>query len=179
MLPFGPTLRQPDATSCGAACVVVARLLHKGLVPSAAGFTGVVLAEHRRLVGLHDARGRLQVPWPPALGTPPWAVARALSSLSGLTYAIRPVRRARGAAYDAVAAAVVTAPVALYVGSRLLPRHVVLALEVTDAGLRTYDPASGHLVTLTGEAFAGAHLGLAGWDVPWLAVSPAGRRTPP
>ena len=74
-------LRQPDQRSCGAACLVVARML---LDPAyadlaARAFRPEVLGMHGRVTGPVDARGALQVPWPRALGTPPWAVARQLS----------------------------------------------------------------------------------------------------
>ena len=41
-------------------------------------FAGSVLALHRQLTGA-SAFGRAQLPWPRALGTPPWAVARAMT----------------------------------------------------------------------------------------------------
>ncbi len=99
---LGARLVQPDERSCGAAVLVVARaLLDRGyaelLVSGRHPGTGFVLpgsladrfrhetlAMHARVTGLVDAAGRLQVPWPRALGTPPWAVARQLSAPGSL-----------------------------------------------------------------------------------------------
>ena len=52
---------------------------------------------HRRLTSLSDTAGGWQVPWPRALGTPPWAVARELGLLTGVPYAVRSVRLGRRA----------------------------------------------------------------------------------
>jgi len=169
-LPFGPALRQPDQTSCGAACVVVARLLR---LPASSGtFAADVLEEHRRLVRPVSRSGRAQLPWPAALGTPPWAVADALGSIEGVRYRTRLARWSRPSAYASVSAAVADHPVALYIGSKTLPRHVVLAIGSSSAGLSVYDPASGGLVTVPREWFVDATLHVAGWDVPWFAVLP-------
>lgn len=178
-LPYGPALRQPDQRSCGAACVVVARLLRTGA--PVADFPDDVLAAHRRLVRPVDPLGRAQLPWPAALGTPPWAVARALAATEGVAYGTRITRWSRAAAFSAAAAAVATHPVALYIGSSLLPRHVVLAISAADDALTVYDPASGSLVTVTRPAYVAGRLAVAGWDVPWFAVAPpfAGRVADP
>lgn len=170
-LPFGPTLRQPDQTSCGASCVVVAGLL-RSPAPDLRSFQRDVRDMHRRLVRPADPRGGAQLPWPPALGTPPWAVAHALETIEDVRYRTRIARWSRSAAFALAVTGVATHPVALYIGSRTLPRHVVLAIGATSAGLSVYDPASGGLVTVTQGAFAGATLGVAGWDVPWFAVLP-------
>ncbi len=166
-------LRQPDQRSCGPSCLVAARML---LDPAyAAGvsadtFADEVLQLHRRVTRPIDTRGALQLPWPRALGTPPWAVAHQLSAIDDeRTYAARlALRRAR--AFDRLAAA--EAPSVLYVGSRWLPRHVVLVVGVGDDWLRIYEPSSGRLVRVTREAFVGASLGLAGWPKPWFTVTP-------
>jgi hypothetical protein len=168
--PYGPALRQPDQTSCGAACVVVARMLHAPSAPES--FSQDVLDAHRRLVGMVDPGGRAQLPWLPALGTPPWAVARALREIERTRYVVRIVRWSRSPAFASVATAVAAHPVALYVGSSTLPRHVLLAVGAGADGLSVYDPASGGLVTITQSAFVSARLRVAGWDVPWFAVVP-------
>jgi hypothetical protein len=191
---FGHRLTQPDRRSCGATVLVVARMLadpgYAGLAGSAASFRAEVLAMHRRVTSLADVRGRLQPPWPRALGTPPWAVARQLEGTTGLDHRIRFVRAGgRDAAYDEIEA--VTArrlPVPVYVGNRWLPRHVVLALGEVDGGLRVYEPSAGRLVDVSRASFLAGTLDLAGWDVPWfsLPARPAppappprsGRRTP-
>jgi hypothetical protein len=172
-LPYGPTLRQPDQTSCGAACVVAARLLQSpDPPPTAASFTKEVLETHRRLVRAVDGTGRAQMPWPPALGTPPWAVANALQQIEGVRYATRLARWSRSAAYATAVTAVAKHPVAIFIGSTLTPRHVTLAVSAGSDGLSVYDPASGALVTVTQHAFAGSTLHVAGWDVPWFVVLP-------
>lgn len=158
--PLTLRLRQPDQRSCGAASMRMARLLSFGLSTTAADFRTDVLALHRRLTGAHDARHRLQVPWSRAVGTPPWAVAHELSDIVGVPYRTSlttSADRARAPLSDRQRVA------ALYVGSRWLPRHVVLVLPGTP--LRCYEPASGWVlpVDLTG-------LHLAGWRQPWFVV---------
>lgn len=155
-------LVQPDQRSCGAACLVVAR----GLAEPAYGrdlrdpghWRTEVLRTHAEVTGVRD-RGRPGVPWPRALGTPPWAVARRLGAAG---------RRWRTARPDlARVAAVVRAgrPVPLFVGSRLLPRHVLLAVEDGPDGLRVYDPARGTVRPLAAALATG-------WPRLWCAVLP-------
>lgn len=172
-------LPQPDRRSCGAASLVLAELMVSGAdeAPDADSFRARVLDTHRRLTGPVDARSRMQLPWPRALGTPPWAVARALGALTGVPHRTRWVRTGRGAA-ETLEGAHAGAPAAFYVGSRWLPRHVVLVVGATADGFRTYEPASGRLLTVSRAAVTGRRLALAGWDVPWFSVRPAGRRTP-
>ena len=82
-------LRQPDARSCGAASLVMARsitdpayaeLLVAGVHPFTGHrlpgtiqerFAAEVLAMHRRTTGPVDVRGAAQLPWPQRYGTPP------------------------------------------------------------------------------------------------------------
>jgi hypothetical protein len=182
-LPDDGSLRQPDQRSCAPSALVVARILlddeYAGLVlpGSSSRFRDEVLALHRRVTRPVDTSGRLQVPWPRALGTPPWAVARQLSALGS---ADRPPVRyrtrlalGRAAAYGRVVAGLASGrPVVLYVGSRWLPRHVVLAVAARADGLAVYDPAPGRCVTVSREAFVEARLGLSGWDRPWFVVLP-------
>ena len=103
-------LAQPDQRSCGPSSLVAAHIL---LDPAYAAtqnphaFAGSVLDLHRQLTA-PSAFGRAQLPWPRALGTPPWAVARAMGEYSGVHYAttlvpfhnrespLRPARRRRG-----------------------------------------------------------------------------------
>ncbi len=169
----GP-LVQPDQRSCGAACLVVAR----GLAEPAYGralrdpghWRAEVLRTHAEVTGLRDG-GRVGLPWPRALGTPPWSVARRLGVTTG--------RRWRTSRCDlaAVAAAVRAGDaVPLFVGSRLLPRHVLLAVEDGPDGLRVYDPARGTVRPLADALRTG-------WPRPWWAVRPVvissrGPRTP-
>lgn len=166
-------LTQPDQRSCGPSSLVAARIL---LEPAYAAtvtrqtFADEVLALHRQVTGPIDARGALQLPWPRALGTPPWAVAHHLSAIDPeRTYAARLVVR-RDRAFDRLARA--GAPSVLYVGSRWLPRHVVLVVAGTAASLRIYEPSRGVLATVTREDFVASRLGLAGWRKPWFTVAP-------
>ncbi|KRF18860.1 hypothetical protein ASG90_02910 [Nocardioides sp. Soil797] len=177
MDPFAHPLVQPDQRSCGAAVLVVARMLddddYAAYVDSAHAFKDEVLAVHRRVTGTSDATGRAQLPWPRALGTPPWAVARELSAITGTPYAARlvlPTALARERCLDAVEAAARDGhPVALYLGNRWLPRHVVLVL---DPDLTTYDPARGRRVAFRRDQFVDAELHIAGWSHPWFVVLP-------
>ena len=81
-------LSQPDQRSCGPSSLVAARIL---IDPAYAAtqnphaFAGSVLDLHRQLTGA-SAFGRAQLPWPRALGTPPWAVARAMSEFADVRY---------------------------------------------------------------------------------------------
>ncbi|WP_148614094.1 hypothetical protein [Nocardioides rubriscoriae] len=172
MNPLAAGLRQPDARSCGAASVVMARLVRDAVTPTPAAFRREVLDCHRRLTAPRDA-GRWQVPWPRAIGTPPWAVRHELESVTGHAHEVHVARWSRAAAYDRLA----TAGGALYVGSRTLPRHVLLVLPPVgdaDDGLCCYQPSRGTVEVLTRDEFVGARLRSAGWPYPWLLVTPAG-----
>ncbi|WP_137293219.1 hypothetical protein [Nocardioides dongxiaopingii] len=160
-------LRQPDQRSCGATVAVVARMLAD---PSYAErvrprFAAEVLGTHRRLTRPR-LRGRLQVPWPRALGTPPWAVTRELTALTGVRHRTRLVRWRRPPGGDDVAA--------LYVGDRWLPRHVVLV--VGHDPVRCYDPARGRVVEVDPAALA-RRRPFGRWTTVWFALSPSGRRS--
>jgi hypothetical protein len=197
---FGRHLAQPDQRSCGAAVLVVARMLvdpgFRALVTGGPGaatgtppadgvgsasaprFRDEVLAMHRRTTGAVDAAGRIQLPWPRLLGTPPWAVAHQMSVTGGpdsppVASTVRPAWPGRAALLDRMLAATAAGrPVPVYVGNRWLPRHVVLLLGEADGRLRFYEPASGDLVDVSRDAFVPGRLGLAGWDTPWCAVLP-------
>ncbi len=173
---FGPRLRQPDQRSCGPSCLVVARMV---LDPAYADevlprFGAEALATHRRVIGSRPAAGALQLPWPRALGTPPWAVAHEMERMTGVRYSWRLARWHREKVYERMLAGLETGlPVPLYVGSGLLPRHVVLALEEEEAGaVDVYNPARGDLVTVARKAFLDSALGLGSWDLPWFTVTP-------
>jgi hypothetical protein len=129
-------------------------------------FGAEVLATHRRLCDWH-AHGAVQLPWPRALGTQPLALGRDLTHSVGRRYRMTSPRRA--VLDDALG------PVALYVGNRWLPRHVVLVVERHAETWLVHDPASGRLVSV--DLF-GAHPPLGGWTRWWVALSPSARRTP-
>ena len=191
---------QPDATTCGSAALVRARMEHRPEYAEQAGgrFAEEALAMHRLTNGLRDRAGRRQLPWPLRLGTAPWSAAREMSVAGGsgrpgVRYQVALVRPwRRGRAFDGLARACRDGHrLPVYVGSRWCPRHVVLALatEPGDA-LAVYDPATGRSVTVDRGAWRRARLTFGGWRVPWFVILPraerragpltrrAGRRTP-
>ncbi|MDQ1737864.1 MAG: hypothetical protein QOH56_4115 [Pseudonocardiales bacterium] len=185
---IGHPLRQPDRTTCGSAALVVAQMLVRPTVAAtilgdhhAAGaqrrFAVAARRMHRRTSGLLDADRKLQLPWPPELGTLPWSAARQMSSRGGRYTATVVDPHRRRVAFDAVAGAVAAGyPCLLYVGDGFSPRHVVLAVGSSPAGMRIYEPSSGGIQGLTRESFSGAApFEVAGWDQPWVVVLP---RTP-
>jgi hypothetical protein len=179
-------LRQPDRRSCGATSVVLASMLLdpsydarvRAAGPLAERFRGEVLGAHARLTRPLDVAGRPQLPWPRALGTPPWAAARWLGTAGSPSqparrYRVGWARVARAGGFAALLGAVRGGrPALLYVGDRWLPRHVVLALGEESGGVRCYEPSAGRVVVVRSEAFERQRLGLAGWDLPWFVVVP-------
>ncbi len=195
----GPIQRTP--TSCGAACLTVARMTadpvfaswmvtgrpHPPGAPTAstaeerfAAYEHLVL---RRTNGVLTSGGHLNLPWPRRLGTAPWGAKRELergASRGGTRYEIAVARpgdvEALGAAYDRLSLVVAEgSPALLYVGDSRLPRHVTLVLP--GEGERTlcvYDPADGVVTHLRRNALVERRLHLGGWDAPWLIVQPVG-----
>ena len=45
-----------------------------------------VLALHKTVTSLRDTSGGMQLPWPPLFGTPPWAVARQMETITGVSF---------------------------------------------------------------------------------------------
>ena len=173
------SFKQPDQRSCGATCLVVARaLLDDGYarrVEEPKVFRAEVLAMHRRTTSLADVRGRLQLPWPRAIGTPPWAMATQLEWTARSEYDVVPVRQGgRSHAFDQLLAAEV--PAAIYVGDRWLPRHVVLVIGRKGEALDLYDPGRGVLASRDRAHFVDGELSLSGWQVPWMVVVPQRQR---
>jgi hypothetical protein len=192
-----PGLVQPDQTTCGSACLVMARILgdpayaawiRTGEDSRAARdprtaqrrFADEALATHVRTNRSSNASGALQLPWPRQLGTTPWSLATELRITGGTAppgtrhqvWVVSP--RRRGESFDAAAAVVgLGHVVALFIGNRLRPGHVVLATARTGDALTLYDPATGRTPTLTRDAFASGSLGVSGWDEPWFTVSPS------
>ncbi|GHJ61341.1 hypothetical protein NOK12_38590 [Nocardioides sp. OK12] len=171
--------RQPDQRSCGAACLVVATMLTDAsydarLRADPGSWPAEVLRVHREVTGLRD-HGAAALPWPRLLGTPPWAVARRLSRRPGGRWRTGLVRL--GARSGAFASLLVLAghdvPVPLYVGSTLLPRHVVLVVGVRGEDLLVWDPARGATMRVTREAFETGRLPFGRWRTPWFVVAPA------
>lgn len=171
--------KQPDQRSCGGAVLVLAEAVGNAayarwLLDGGSGrYAAEVLSMHRRVTGPADVRGHLQAPWPRALGTPPWAVSRQLAGRTGL-----PHRTVHGDAHT-LHRSLVTAshdvhPAALYVGSRTLPRHVLLSVPREVTGLDevvVHDPATGRLRPLPHDHFVGGTL-TPGWPRPWCVVAP-------
>jgi hypothetical protein len=180
-------LIQPDQRSCGAAVLVAARLLAAPrygttraarLAATPEWFRTEVLALHRRITSARDVSGRWQLPWPRLIGTPPWAIAHHLSAVTGRPHHTRLVLN-QDTDFEQVLSAVTNGnPVPLYVGSRWLPRHVVLVTgHGPEDALRCYDPARGAVVTVAREAFVSGRLTLSRWNRPWFTILPRGRRT--
>ncbi len=197
----GPVQQSP--VSCGSACLTVARMLVNaqfahwiitGEGPRAdappgateqerfAAYERVVMARTNRLF---SGGRRLNIPWPRALGTPPWGAKKELefgASRRGTAYDVevfRARRKARlRAAFDRLLDVVDEGePALLYVGNRLLPRHIVLVLPGDgDRLLDVYDPATGQVSLLDEASFTERRLRLAGWDHPWMTVQPNGLR---
>lgn len=199
---------QQSTTTCGSACLTVARMLIDpgfaqwiregvrrpgagGELPQGRNETERFAAHEQLVAGrtnsLVGAGGRLQVPWPRALGTPPWGARGELEYGAAdfrahfdVTW-FRTARRSRlESTYAAVLGRVQEGrPVLLYIGSAWMPRHVVLLLPPTPGRSvpDVYEPSSGRVVDLPREGFVTRRLRLAGWDVPWAAVwaAPAAR----
>jgi hypothetical protein len=165
------TLRQPDEVSCGPTAAVAARMLLDPAWRPEDVATEIALV-HRALTSTTGPTGRAQLPWPRALGTPPWALAGVLADLTGEPVTSRLARFAPGAAHDELVRRSATRPVAVYLGSPWLPRHVVLAYgTVGDSdAVRIFDPARGGLVTVAAGRWREHRVGVAGWSHLWFVV---------
>lgn len=197
----GPQQQSP--TTCGSACATVARMLvdppfarwiesgEGHTVPGAEGSTRAerFAAWERTVMARTNGVGRpgegFSLPWPHALGTPPWGLKRELEnggSSRGTRYRMVSVRahseESLRARYRRLLDLVVDGePAALYVGSLLLPRHVTLVLPGgREGGLAVYEPDSGRVLPLDEQAFVTKKLALGGWRVPWILVQPTGHR---
>ncbi|PKW28042.1 hypothetical protein [Phycicoccus duodecadis] len=197
----GPVQQSP--VTCGSACLTVARMLVDPVFASwvrtgephppgspagstpAERFAAYERVVMRRTNGLLAGRHRLNLPWPRALGTPPWGAKHELeygASRAGTEYVLDTVRGldeyALVEAFDRLVDCVADGePGLLYIGSRLLPRHVVLVLPGDgDRMLDVYDPGTGRVDHLRRDALVQHRMGLSGWDVPWVAVRPNGLR---
>jgi hypothetical protein len=166
-------LAQPDQRTCGPSSLVAAHLrLDDAYRP--ASFSTEVLALHRMLTAPSFA-GSAQLPWPRALGTPPWAAARAMQTFSGVPYRNEVVRfGSRSSAFASVVSAVTAGrPCPLYVGDTWLPRHVVLAVATSADGVQVYNPGHGTVEELTRSSFLSGRLTIFGSrNRPWFVVRP-------
>ena len=198
---IGPVQQSP--VTCGSACLTVARMLvnpafarwitrgegpRLDAPPGAteqerfAAYERVVMSRTNRL---YAGGGRLNVPWPRALGTPPWGARKELefgASRRGTQYEMRVVRQLTKGGLRAAHSRLIDVvadgePALLYLGSAVLPRHVTLVLPGGgDHVLDVYDPATGRVTVLDQGRFASRELRIAGWDVPWMTVQPDGAR---
>jgi hypothetical protein len=190
-----PAPMQQSQISCGAACLVVSRMLldatYAGHVLSAsergpgpvtnhrfAAMERVVMNRTNSAGGYFD---RTLVPWPKRFGTSPWGAKAELengAATPGTPYRMHLVRHlgpeALGTAYDSAVASVQPGrPALLYVGSDELPRHVTLVFAIDAwAAPVVYEPASGQVRAFDRDAFTSSALGLGGWDRPWVLVEP-------
>jgi uridine kinase len=159
-------LRQPDDYSCGATCVVVARMLREpGYAATVAGdFAGTVLTMHRSFHG-----------WPRRLGTAFWSVAHHLRRIEGVRYTLRMAYLRPGRAFDRLHAVAARGLLAgLYVGTGLMPKHVTLVIGTAGPDLRVFDPGDGSVRTVSREQFTRHRTGLGGWPRAWSTVVPLG-----
>jgi hypothetical protein len=169
-------LAQPDQRSCGPSSLVAAHML---LDPAYAAtidphaFAAEVLALHRRVTSASVSR----LPWPRALGTPPWAVAAAMTGFAGVPYASTLVPwHDRARLFARLQHAGADRPAPFYVGD-WIPRHVVLAVAPTADGVQVYNPARGTVGELLGADFVAGRLATFGrWVRPWFVVLPTGTR---
>lgn len=133
---------------------------------------------------LHRRAARTGMPWPRALGTSPWALARLLSAATGTPYRIHRwnrdtftlVRRAADAGRE----------VALYTGGSTvrgakwdrLPRHVVALLPAPSSQVEVAEPSRGRTYLMSWQqlweaSVAGqAHPAFGNWGRVVLAVVP-------
>jgi hypothetical protein len=191
---------QQTSTTCGSASLTVARMLanpafaqwirdgirkdaREGEVPDAgteadrfAAYEQVVASRTNAVVG---AGRRLQLPWPRALGTPPWGARHELelgAAEPDAGYAVAWFRHRGRVGLERTYADLRRRvrpgrPALLYVGNAWSPRHVVLVMPPTgEQELDVYEPSVGRVVDLPQERFVERRLAIAGWDVPWAAV---------
>ena len=167
--------RQPDPRSCGAVCLVLARMLAEERWADqvlASGMASEVLETHRRVTGWRATGGALQLPWWRALGTPPWAIAGELAQ-RGPRRRVRATLRGRAELVQRVRDAVEAGhSVPWYVGSRWLPRHVVLVVGHRDDRWLVYDPGSGQVVPVPEDDVVDGRVRVGGWRRTWALVLP-------
>lgn len=205
----GQVARQHDGLTCGAAAIVLLNaasdpdLLHwleHGRIPAvlppeicaldAAGLGAPTVAARMALA--QDATHRILtragpggLPWPRALGTPPWGAAR-IARVPGVRYTHRAVDdhnpKVLPATTDMLMAATSAGvPVPIYSGgntargwSTAVPRHVLLALPTAGDRLRIFDPGSGYIHRVRPEELAARgtpHPALGNWThLAWTLI---------
>ncbi|MDP9805789.1 hypothetical protein J2S70_000371 [Trueperella bonasi] len=151
----GELARQTTGQTCGAMVLLVARSLGEPQLAQRVEREGIGVVEEELYRELRRAAlGPLT--WPRALGTPPWALAKAMG------YAHTPIdtatERGKSALQWVYHATGMGIPVPLYTGGdlgsgpqRAIPRHVVLALPgggLTPDGIPEiliYNPGTGYV----------------------------------
>ncbi len=189
----GDAFRQQSPTTCGSSSIAMFRLLTDRAYADAlldgtpqevaerwAVLERSVQASTNRAVRSGAGGGRLRLPWPIALGTPPWGLRDALDDL-GHARSVRfrvlrvdgtdptDVEQALGRLRATVARGI---PVPLYVGNGLLPRHVVLAVAAGPSWIDLYDPGTGRRHRVERVALCEQRARISGWDRLWAVVVP-------
>lgn len=113
--------------------------------------------------------------WPRALGTTPMGMARAITGHAGrrgVRYRWR-LRWARGDRVAEVVAALGSGwPVAVLLGG-CIPRHWVLAIELSGEVVRCYEPSSGSVRAVSVGALRASRLTGLGFARPFAFVLPS------
>lgn len=188
--PGQPAPVQQSRVSCGAACLVVARMLrdptlaawviggdgstHSSETPTER-FTRLEQKVMRLTNAVRPTPGGVHMPWPKALGTPPWGARRVMEDWAaepGARYEIvwlrhRRARSVTSAVHGLAAGVLPGLSALLYVGNATLPRHVTLVF-VDRGRTLVYEPARGEVHKLEDVEFVARRPALAGWDRPWL-----------
>ena len=200
LVPGAPAPQQLDGRTCGPTALTTARMLrdpaladwvrtgdkHGRAFPDGATATARLAAYHSlvhaRTNALVGPGGRLQVPWPRALGTTPWAVCRELESGAaepGARYRVVPVRWVGEDGLTTLVGQLAShlgpgRPGVLFVGSATLPRHVALLVPGPGGSVLVHDPSAGSVSELDVAALADQRVTVAGWTHPWFLIGPVG-----
>jgi hypothetical protein len=195
-----PAPQQLDGRTCGPTALTTARMLrdptlaewvrtgdkHGRAFPdgtsAAARLAAYHALVHARTNALVGPGGRLQVPWPRALGTTPWGVCRELESGAadpGARYRVVPVRQVGEARLIALIQRLAGhlrpgRPGVLFVGNATLPRHVALLVPGPDGSVLVHDPGAGSVSEVDAAALADHRITVAGWTHPWFLIGPIG-----
>jgi hypothetical protein len=171
-----PHLRQADGVTCGPSVALMAGTLldprRRAAFADPTAGPARFAAEQLRL---HAAMNRF---WPRALGTTPWAVARAITaqgSTAGMPYRWRLFRGRRDDLADVLAAVAGGKPVAMLIGG-VVPRHwaLIVAVTATPAGPRLgcYEPSTGDVRGVEATAVRVGRLVGLGYPRPFRFVLP-------